>query len=125
VGEEFFYVLGDPTKVEPIQGQITKDEEAFKVFWVVKGRGFLLKGELRKSALDNVEVATNNSIQQGDGTRSRPNLSTDYDLDATRRTNGTQTHQDASRRTKTHQDAPRRTKTHRDAPRRTIMPLSV
>jgi hypothetical protein len=106
--------------VEPKQGQITtnsslKDEEAFNVVWVVKGRGFLLKGELRKSALDIVDVATNNSIQQGDGTRSRPNLSTDYGLDATRRSNGTQTHQ----------DAPRRTQTNQDAPRRTSMPLSV
>jgi hypothetical protein len=67
----------------------------------VQGRGFLLEGELRKSALDIVEVATNDSIQQDDDTRSGPNLSIPTIA---------QTHQDAP-------TAPRRTKTHEEAPR--------
>jgi hypothetical protein len=88
-------------------------QQSVNVFWVVTGRGFLLKGELRKPAFDIVEVATNNSIQQDDDTRSRPNLSTPH---APRRTKTHQRHPDAPRRTKEHQeehqDARRGTKTH-------------
>jgi hypothetical protein len=87
--------------------------KSVNVFWVVTRRGFLLKGELRKTAFDIVEVATNNSIQQDDDTRSRPNLSTPH---APRRTKTHQRHPDAPRRTKEHQeehqDARRGTKTH-------------